>query len=657
MSRILKTLLLALLAESVLGFGQQPALESVLANAQSAQVAGDYTSAARAYQEAVKIRPGTPELWANLGLMQQETGDISAAMQSFLQANHLNPSLYVPNLFLGIDYAHTGKAKEAIPLLEKAEQLNKADPQAPLALGRAYIAARKYSAAAKELDRAIHLDPKLGAAWFTLGIARLDEVEEEARLMSEENKESPFAGALYAESLAKQSRYGEAASLYKTLLDTNPQPPCLRSELGFALLREHDAQGAASAFADERATHPECGLALLGEARLAIEDGDAARATETLRQLWNRDRGFFEANASILAEGLSGEKIEEDARLIAGGSAQLPPDLRDALLAAFNASSNADAAAQKDSATVVSAGHRTAEEEYAAGQFRQCALGLESINVAGHAAAGHASTGHASLAASQLQLLATCAFFTGDNERASAAADALRAREPRSIEALYWSIQANEHLAFVSLARFQELEPDSARSHVLMGDIYNQLERYDTAQAEYLKALAIAPSDPAAMLGLATVYLNNQNTKAGMQIAEAALIRSPEDPELNLLMAQGLISEREYAEAEPYLQKSLHAKPQMLPRIHVLIGKAYAETGRTQEAIEQLKLGASSDEDGSVQYLLVQLYRRAGDTKDAHEALDRMKAIKEQRDARGFKRIEDPDLSPIEPGLAEASTP
>jgi tetratricopeptide (TPR) repeat protein len=650
--RILKTLLLALLAESVLGFGQQPALESVLANAQSAQVAGDYASAARAYQEAVKIRPGTPELWANLGLMQQETGDISAAMQSFLQANHLNPSLYVPNLFLGIDYAHTGKAKEAIPLLEKAEQLNKVDPQAPLALGRAYIAARKYSAAAKELDRAIHLDPKLGAAWFTLGIARLDEVEEEARLMSEENKESPFAGALYAESLAKQSRYGEAASLYKTLLDANPQPPCLRSELGFALLREHDAQGAVSAFADERATHPECGLALLGQARLAIENGDAARATETLRQLWNRDRGFFEANASILAEGLSGEKIEEDASLIAGGSAQLPPDLRDALLAAFNASSNADAVAQKDSATVVAPGHRTAEEEYAAGKFRQCALGLESINVAGHAAAGHAP-----LAASQLQLLATCAFFTGDNERASAAADALRAREPRSIEALYWSIQANEHLAFVSLARFQELEPDSARSHVLMGDIYNQLERYDTAQAEYLKALAIAPSDPAAMLGLATVYLNNRNTKAGMQIAEAALIRSPEDPELNLLMAQGLISEREYAEAEPYLQKSLHAKPQMLPRIHVLIGKAYAETGRTQEAIEQLKLGASSDEDGSVQYLLVQLYRRAGDTKDAHEALDRMKAIKEQRDARGFKRIEDPDLSPIEPGLAEASTP
>ncbi len=650
MGRTSNTLLLILLAGSCSGFGQQAAdsaLESLLASAQSAQAAGDYAAAARDYQQAVKIHPDTPELWANLGLMQQEAGNISAAIQSFLQANRLNLTLYVPNLFLGIDYAHTGKAKEAIPLLKKAEQLNKADPQAPLALGRAYIAADEYTAAANALDRALRLDPKLGAAWFTLGIARLDEVEAEARVMSEENKQSPFAGALYAESLAKQARYGEAANLYKTLLDAQPQPPCLRSELGFALLKERDAQGAAAAFAAERAAHPECGLALLGQIRLAIDDGDTAQATETLEELWKRDRGFFEANAAVLTEGLSSEQAEKDASLIVASSARLPADLRDALLAAFNVPSNQDASgapAQKDSAaTPASDSHRTAEQDYAAGQFRQCALRLESA--------------HAPLMADQLQLLAACSFLTGDNERASNAADALRARQPRSLEALYWSIQANERLAFASLARFQELEPDSARSHVLLGDIYNQLERYDTARAEYLKALALAPSNPAAMLGLAIAYLNNNNAKAGMQIAQAALIRSPEDPELNLAMAEGLMSQREYAEAEPYLLKSLNAKPQMLPRIHALIGKAYAETGRTQEAIEQLKLGASSDEDGSVQYLLSRLYLKIGDTKDATEAIDRVKSIKQQRAAQGYKRIEDPDLSPLEPGLAQASAP
>jgi predicted Zn-dependent protease len=105
------------------------------------------------------------------------------------------------------------------------------------------------------------------------------------------------------------------------------------------------------------------------------------------------------------------------------------------------------------------------------------------------------------------------------------------------------------------------------------------------------------------------------------------------------------------------LQKSLKAKPQMLARIHALIGKADAETGRIQEAVEELKLGASSDEDGSVHYLLFQLYRKLGDTKDAQAALASMQTIKQQREARGVKRVEDPDLSPIEPTLAHAAAP
>ena len=131
-------LLLVLLAGSLIGFGQQPAsnLESVLADAQRAQAAGDYAAAENDLKQAVRLQPAVPQLWANLGLMQHETGDISGAIASFQHANRLDPSLYVPNLFLGIDYSHSGKTKEAVPYLLTAEKLNKTDPQAPLALGR-----------------------------------------------------------------------------------------------------------------------------------------------------------------------------------------------------------------------------------------------------------------------------------------------------------------------------------------------------------------------------------------------------------------------------------------------------------------------------------------------------------------------------------------
>ena len=87
------------------------------------------------------------------------------------------------------------------------------------------------------------------------------------------------------------------------------------------------------------------------------------------------------------------------------------------------------------------------------------------------------------------------------------------------------------------------------------------------------------------------------------------------------------MAKNQFAEAEPALIKSLGAKPQMLGHVHALLGKVYAETGRTQDAIDQLKMGVSSDENGSVHYLLARLYHKVG-TKNAAEALEEMKSIK-----------------------------
>jgi tetratricopeptide (TPR) repeat protein len=649
-NHLLRSLSLVLLAVSVFGFGQQPPasrLESLVAEAQQAQAAHDYAAAEKAYKQALRIEPSMPELWANLGLMQQEAGDIASAVRSFQQANHLNPSLYVPNLFLGNDYVRAGKAPEAISFLTKAEKTNKADPQAPLALGRAYYAMGKFSAAAQEFERAVALDPKLGDAWFALGIARLNQVETDAHKMSAESKTSPFAGALYAESLQKQARFNEAATLYRSLLDSHPQPPCLHSALGIALLRHRDLEAAAAEFTTERAAHPECGLAVLGQARIAIDRGENEPAVKLLQGLWGRDHGFFVSNAGILMEGLSNEAASAVAAYFSQPETIIPADLRSALLAALNhgqaLDDQHDNVGMREPGAPASALRHTAEEYYAAGEFARCTQQLDTARTAGRS--------------DELRLLAACSFFSGDNERAVSAATALEAVQPHSAEALYWSIQANERLAVQSLSRFQQLESDSARNHVLLGDIYHQLEREDDAQAEYQKALSLEPGDPAAMLGLASSYLSNNNNDKAMETARTALERSPQDPELNMIVAEAMVAENQFAEAEPFLMKSLNVKPQLLGHVHALIGKVYAETGRTKEAISQLKMGESSDETGSIHYLLARLYRQVGDTKDAAVALDQVKTIRQHRRERGVKTVEDPDLSSLESPPGQASAP
>jgi tetratricopeptide (TPR) repeat protein len=645
-SNSLKLVLLILLIKPLLGFGQQDTaskFDSLVRTAQQAQAANDYATAVNAYKQAVRMQPNMAELWANLGLMEEEAGDYSEATPSFQRANHLNPSLYVPNLFLGIDYVRAGKPKEAIPFLAKAERMNATDPQPRLALGRAYTALGNFSLAAHELTQVISLDPKQSSAWFALGIAYLDQMEEDSRKMSSEDQGSPYAKTLFAESLVKQSRYVEAARTFKSVIDIKPQPPCLHSELGWSLLRHGNASEAASEFKTERETNPQCGLAILGQARTALESGSNSEALKLLEELWNRDHGFVMANIGMLLDGVDSDRMSTFLNLLAQQRNAVPVNLYDSLSAAINGSAQdivEDRAAHDSSKETTTDSHNANRENaasfYASGQFQRCANRLRSSLVTRQA--------------DSLVLLATCSFFTGDYERSSEASATLSAVSQGSVSALYWSIKANERLAFQSLAHFEQLEPNSAKSHILLGDIYRQRKIFDAALSEYKKALEIVPADPAAMLGMASAYLGNDDIGKTIETLQEALPHSPDDPELNLLMAEALVAHQDFAEAEPFLNKSLNAKPQMLPHVHALLGEVYANTGKTQEAIAQLKMGAESDNDGSLHYQLSRLYRQTGDSRHASEALEQMKMIQKQRHERAAIAAEDAHPASLDDG-------
>ena len=210
----------------------------------------------------------------------------------------------------------------------------------------------------------------------------------------------------------------------------------------------------------------------------------------------------------------------------------------------------------------------------------------------------------------------------------------------------YWLIKSEERLAFQSLARFQQVEPDSARSHILLGDIDRQRERYDDAIAEYRKALAVSPDNLAALLGLATAKLNNNDIDDALSVVGAALAVSPSDPDANLVMAQALIDNHQYAKAEPFLARSMSVKPQMRPHVHALLGQVYAENGNFSRAVVELKIGESSDVDGSVHYHLGRVYHQLGETQNAAIAFDQAKAIKQKRREQKLIAVDDPDSPP-----------
>jgi len=623
-----------------LGLGQQGAapvdLNGLMQSASQSQQQGNYPAAARAYQQVLASRPDIAEVWADLGLMQHEEKQYAQAIQSFREAHRRNPSLYVPNLFLGIDLLQTGKATEAVTYLAAATRLNAKDVQGYLALGRAYAALGKPDQAAAEFRHVLNLNPQESPAWFSLGIAYLDEVESAARQMSSIHKQSPYAKALYAESLVKQVRYLEADDLYKGILATEQRPPCMHAELGFAYLKQHKAALAESEFEAEEHQQTPCSLARLGEVRLYIERGSDQDAVQRLKQLWARDHGFLRAHAAWLTDGLSGEHRAQFSTFLQEQHAQagFDDELFDVLTAALQGTRQ-PAGTDSASGTLTAAAGQP-EASYAAGRYGVCAA--------------QAASGLKTRAEGTLHLLAACAFLTGDYDLSAKAAEAMLRQSSASAESLYWSIKANEQLAFQALDQYQQMEPNSERTHLLLGDMYRQRLLYDDAIREYRRALEIAPGDPAALLGLASAYLVDSNVPGAVDTIRMALKRAPDDPEMNLVLGEALVEQHQYAEAEACLKKALRAKPQTLPHVHALLGEVYSNTGRTAEAIQELKLGLSSDEDGSLHYQLARLYRQTGDTKDAAVALEQMKVLQKQRRESAVIAVWDTHPSTLDDG-------
>jgi predicted Zn-dependent protease len=175
--------------------------------------------------------------------------------------------------------------------------------------------------------------------------------------------------------------------------------------------------------------------------------------------------------------------------------------------------------------------------------------------------------------------------------------------------------------------------------------VYRQRHHYDDAQAQYMLALEISSADHAALLGLAYAYYGNANLDAAIATAKTALAANPNDPELNLLMGDALVARHAFTAAEPFLQKGLAAKPQMLPHVHALLGTVYAETGRTQDAIAQLEMGLPADQDGGTYYKLARMYRKTGDTKKADEAMQQVKALEQQRRQGAVTALQDSSTS------------
>ena len=338
----------------------------------------------------------------------------------------------------------------------------------------------------------------------------------------------------------------------------------------------------------------------MGLARLSLENGATVEAVEQIEAIWTTDAAYLRSNAGLFNTELTPAKRSElqdllDRRVAAG---DLPSEIP-ALFTVPAKSQGIDLAKL----------HMT-------GSSGECV--------------GTPASPPRQLETRRPHAFASCAYAAGDYRTVSDASAKLVSNPATEAEGLYWETKAAQKLATETLARASETDPDSPKMHVLLGDIYRQQKSFPEAELEYRKALALRPDDPGALLGVSLALLADGQNDEALNIAQAALARNPADPEFNAVMGEILCARDDFSGAEPYLHKSLNAKAEFLPRVHALLGKVYAQTNRTQQAIAELKLALPTDKDGSLHYQIARLYLKAGERVLAMQAFEVSKKLEQE---------------------------
>jgi tetratricopeptide (TPR) repeat protein len=450
-------------------------------------------------------------------------------------------------------------------------------------------------------------------------------VENDARLMTSVYSHSAYVSLRAAETLAEEGKPLQAENAYKAAIASGSPAPCTHAEFGITLLRMKNVSGAREQFDLETKTGSHCGLVPLGLAVTRLVEGHPEDALTRFISISTAGPGFIESSLPLFRDSVSADQAKSliDLSRARANENSASVEIRSLIEKTFGsdeASAQIEFSDMAQPASILTSTPADAETLYAAGKFAQCRDALKPVVT--------------TIASDQLQLLASCSFYAGDYRTTSAAAQRLKSNTTTRVQGLYWECKSDQKLAIAALTRAGEIDANSPRMHVLLGDILRQRRRWDDAETEYRKAVAIDPTSHAARLSLAIVLFSELKTDEAFNFDRSLLAEDPNDPEANLLAGEMLVQRNSYAEAEPYLSKCGNLKPEFVPRLHALRGEVYAATDRMSAAIAEYKEGLSTDEDGSVHFQLGRLYQKSGDRNAAAAALRESKRLRQQWDNR-----------------------
>ena len=181
--------------------------------------------------------------------------------------------------------------------------------------------------------------------------------------------------------------------------------------------------------------------------------------------------------------------------------------------------------------------------------------------------------------------------------------------------------------ALKALTRAIELEPSSARTHLIMAEALSDSGKFAEASTEYQTAMKLDPRLEAAYLGLASQYWKQRQFDDALPLLKHVLAESPKDPEANGILADILQHEGDDANAKRHAEIALAGNPDLI-ETRVVLARVYVARQESKLAIAELQKVISADPDGSYHFLLYRAYRQAGEEQAAKTALAQFQQIR-----------------------------
>jgi tetratricopeptide (TPR) repeat protein len=211
--------------------------------------------------------------------------------------------------------------------------------------------------------------------------------------------------------------------------------------------------------------------------------------------------------------------------------------------------------------------------------------------------------------------------------------------EPKDQDAWYLLGKTYLQLSESALGKVNEIDPNSALSQEIAGEVMQSMGNSDGALGAYKKAVEIAPQEPGTHEHLADEYWSLGKWESARDEFQAELANDPNNCQARWKMANSLLSM--HGAPDEALKELSAAIEQCsdLMQARVDRGRALIALGKPADAVTDLLLAEKANPDEpTIHFYLANAYRAQGHADDAHNEMQTYKKLMDSATESESKR-------------------